>query len=659
MNDIYKTKKQLIEEIEQLRRTVADLEAFTAEDMQEKEVLKYSENVYRNLVDSSLLGVYKATLNGKLIYVNEAFVKICGFNSPEELIKHHIQDVLRSSNGGNNFIDSLKETGQISNCEMEITAKNGQIRNVLLNANLESLVISGMILDITERRKMEEIILSSKLHWESTFNSINDIMTIHDSDYNIIMANKSAQKCLGLPELGIDKEVKCYKYYHGSDRPLENCPSITCKQTNKHAMLIIHEKHLNKYVEIRTIPRLNNNNKFSGVIHIVRDITGLKLKEDTIERQLGHLNALRSIDRAIIGSLDIRITLDIFLSQVITELNIDAASVLLLNPKTQMLEYVINKGFQSNALKYTRLRLGESNAGRAAIERRIVGIPNLKEHIDGFLTSEHFVSENFVTYFGVPLISKGQVKGVLEVFKRYYMEADPEWLEFLEAIADQGAIAIDNATMFNDLQRSNTELILAYDSTIEGWSRAMDLRDKETEGHTQRVTEMTVLIANEMGIKDEDIVQIRRGALLHDMGKMGIPDSILLKPGPLTDEEWVIMKRHPEYAYKMLHKIEYLRPALDIPYYHHEKWDGSGYPQGLKDEQIPLAARIFAVVDVWDALCSDRPYRSAWSKQKVLDYIRSQSGIHFDPEVVEVFLKMSGDINKTGNMKSHIIQKEV
>ncbi len=160
MNDIYKTKKQLIEEIEQLRRTVADLEAFTAEDMQEKEVLKYSENVYRNLVDSSLLGVYKATLNGKLIYVNEAFVKICGFNSPEELIKHHIQDVLRSSNGGNNFIDSLKETGQISNCEMEITAKNGQIRNVLLNANLESLVISGMILDITERRKMEEIILS-------------------------------------------------------------------------------------------------------------------------------------------------------------------------------------------------------------------------------------------------------------------------------------------------------------------------------------------------------------------------------------------------------------------------------------------------------------------------------------------------------------------
>jgi HD-GYP domain-containing protein (c-di-GMP phosphodiesterase class II) len=274
------------------------------------------------------------------------------------------------------------------------------------------------------------------------------------------------------------------------------------------------------------------------------------------------------------------------------------------------------------------------------VERRIVTIPSLTQEPDGFVRSKLFNNEDFITYFAAPLIAKGQIKGVLELFHRAPLEANPEWLEFLETVADQAAVAIDNATLFEGLQRSNIDLTLAYDTTIEGWSRAMDLRDKETEGHTRRVTEMTLRIAHELGIKEEEIVHIRRGALLHDMGKMGIPDSILLKPGPLTDEEWIIMKRHPVYAYEMLHQIEYLRPALDIPYCHHEKWDGAGYPRGLKAEEIPLAARIFAVVDVWDALRSDRPYRPAWPKEKVREHICSLSGTHFDSNVVEVFLKM-------------------
>ena len=163
---------------------------------------------------------------------------------------------------------------------------------------------------------------------------------------------------------------------------------------------------------------------------------------------------------------------------------------------------------------------------------------------------------------------------------------------------------------------------MAYDETIEGWSRAMDLRDKETEGHTQRVTELTLRLANSMGFGAEELVHIRRGTLLHDIGKMGVPDDILRKPGPLTDEEWVIMRRHPQLAYDMLAPIFYLRPATDIPYCHHEKWDGTGYPRGLKGEQIPLAARIFALVDVWDALCSDRPYRKAWPADRVRSYIQ-------------------------------------
>ncbi len=228
---------------------------------------------------------------------------------------------------------------------------------------------------------------------------------------------------------------------------------------------------------------------------------------------------------------------------------------------------------------------------------------------------------------------------MLELFHRSLIDANRDWMGFMEAIADQGAIAIDNATLFDDLQSSNVELVLAYDSTIEGWSKALDLRDKETEGHTQRVTDITVHIARELGINEESIIHFRRGALLHDIGKMGVPDNILLKPGPLTDEEWEIMRRHPVYAREMLYPIEYLRPAIDIPYYHHEKWDGSGYPKRLKGKEIPLSARIFAVVDVWDALRSDRPYRASWPKEKVMEHIHSLSGTHFDPEVVTVFLK--------------------
>jgi putative nucleotidyltransferase with HDIG domain len=190
------------------------------------------------------------------------------------------------------------------------------------------------------------------------------------------------------------------------------------------------------------------------------------------------------------------------------------------------------------------------------------------------------------------------------------------------------------------LQQSNLELALAYETTIEGWSRALDLRDKETEGHTMRVTQMTERLAREFGVPEAELVHIRRGALLHDIGKMGVPDRILLKAGPLDADEWKLMRQHPVYAYELLAPIAFLRPALDIPYCHHEKWNGTGYPRGLCQEQIPLAARLFAVVDIWDALSSDRPYRQAWDTPRVLEHIRSLAGSHLDPRIVPVFLRL-------------------
>ncbi|MEW6584061.1 MAG: HD domain-containing phosphohydrolase [Nitrospirota bacterium] len=363
------------------------------------------------------------------------------------------------------------------------------------------------------------------------------------------------------------------------------------------------------------------------------------LHEQT-EQRLQRLYALHAIDMAISSSLDLRVTLNILLEHVTSQLHADAATVLLLNPYTGVLEYAASRGFRTRAIQKTGLRLGEGHAGKAALERKIVSIANVLRTEDPCVRSQMLSGEVFVAHHAVPLVAKGQVKGVLEVFHRTELRPDLEWLEFFEALAAQAAIAIDNATLFNELQRSNVELTLAYDTTLEGWSRALDMRDRETEGHTARVAEMTVRLARAMGINEPELVHIRRGALLHDIGKMAISDAILLKPSTLTHEECEVMFRHPTHAHKMLLPIPFLKQALNIPYCHHEKWDGTGYPRRLKGEQIPLEARIFSVVDVWDALRSDRPYRRAWPEEKALEYIRSQAGRHFDVGVVSAFLKM-------------------
>ncbi|MFN2298955.1 MAG: HD domain-containing phosphohydrolase [Anaerolineales bacterium] len=380
------------------------------------------------------------------------------------------------------------------------------------------------------------------------------------------------------------------------------------------------------------------------ILSAVSDIAANALRRAALheqtQRRLQHITALRAIDMAITSSLDLRVTLNFFLDQVTIRLGIHAASVLLLDPRTQILQFTAGRGFHTQVLNHTKLRLGEGVAGRAALERRMISVPDLTKSPEGFRRAPLLTEEGFISYFAAPLMAKGQVKGVLEIFHRAPLEPDNEWLEFLDTLAVQAAIAIDNAALFEGLQRSNLELAMAYDATIEGWSRALDMRDRETEGHTVRVTDMTLRLARMMGVGEEELVYVRRGALLHDIGKMGIPDNILLKPGPLTAEEWVIMRRHPEYAYEMLSPINYLRPSLPIPYCHHEKWDGTGYPRGLREEAIPLVARLFAVVDVWDALRSERPYRKAWPDEKVHAHLREQSGRHFDPQIMKLFMKV-------------------
>ena len=355
--------------------------------------------------------------------------------------------------------------------------------------------------------------------------------------------------------------------------------------------------------------------------------------------QIRRLTTLRDIDSAIASSFDLRLTLNILMDQTIKHLNVNAIDIGLYHQELQSITYIGGSGFQSSSASRVQTRIGEGLAGQVIIKQKPFHLTDLQNSPE--IKNEPLLKrEGFVTYIGIPLIVKGQIKGVFEVFHRTPLLPTADWMEFLHTLAGQAAIAIDNSQLFENLQRSNQELIQAYDTTLEGWARALELRDRETEGHTRRVTDLTLRLAKYIGINDTEMINIHRGVLLHDIGKMGVPDQILKKSGPLNEGEWSEMRQHPVYAHNLLSPILFLRGALDIPYCHHEHWDGSGYPRGLKGEQIPHAARIFSVVDIWDALLSDRPYRKAWPQEEVTQYLKDIAGTLLDPTVVEVFLKM-------------------
>jgi HD-GYP domain-containing protein (c-di-GMP phosphodiesterase class II) len=366
--------------------------------------------------------------------------------------------------------------------------------------------------------------------------------------------------------------------------------------------------------------------------HVEELSEGLKDKNRELE-------SLHTIDLAIASSEERNEVLDVILAQAIARLSVDAADILLLDPSEGRLSLAARAGFRTDALLHTKLHAGQGFAGRAIQSDRVV-ISDLDENAEGFQRSPAFAAENFFFYAGCKLMVKGKIVGVLELFRRSPFRPYQSWEMYFKTIAGQAAVALDNSSLLLGLKRANEELLAANEATIEGWAEALELRDRETEGHSRRVTGMTVDLARRFGISGVELDRVRRGALLHDIGKMGIPDSILLKPGKLSDEEFEVMKRHPEIALNLLSRMRFLEGSLDIPYCHHEKWDGSGYPRGLSGIDIPLPARLFSIIDVWDALRSDRPYRASWPEEKVLGHIVSLSGSHFDPEAIEAFLEM-------------------
>jgi len=614
------------------------------------EALRQSENKYRTLIENLPQKIFLKDKNSIYVSCNENYAhdlkikpdEITGKTDydfyPKELAEKYRADDQRIIELRNiedieeRYIHDGQETW-VHTIKIPVKDEKGNIAGIL-----------GIFWDITERKRTENELQESEEKFRTITTSAMDAITMMDNEGNVSFWNKGAEDIFGYSSQEIlGKElhmVLAPQNYHEAFREgfKEFKNTGQGKAIGKTLELTAVKKDGTEIPIELSVSAVKLKGEWNA-IGILRDISKRKQAEKQIQHQLQKLAALREIDRAISSSLDLYVTLKIFLDELVRQLHIDAADVLLLNPYTQTLEYTAGRGFHSKAVERSRVYLGEGHAGRSALKRRLIKIPNLSEAPGDLSRFALLEDEGFVTYYALPLIAKGQVKGVLEIFHRTLLDPDQEWINFLEALAGQVAIAIDNAELFNNMQRANIELTLAYDTTLEGWSRALDMRDKETEGHTQRVAEMTLLLARALKMGEAEMMHIRRGALLHDIGKMGVPDSILQKPGPLTEEEWEIMRKHPMYAYEMLSPIHFLRPALDIPYCHHEKWDGTGYPRGLKGELIPLSARIFSVVDVWDALRSNRPYRPAWPEDKVREYIRQLAEKDFDPKIVEVFLE--------------------
>ncbi|MFN8399477.1 MAG: PAS domain S-box protein [Anaerolineales bacterium] len=617
-----------------------------ATDITERKVaedqLKQSEERYRNTLDTMIEGIQIIDFDWRYTYVNKAVAKQ-GQSTPEKLLGCTMMEAYPGIEHTELF-SILKECmtqRTVKRFENEFVFPDGSSGWFELNIQPAPEGIFILSVDITERKKAEEQLRSSEERFRLMAENIEEGFWITDPNSNEeIYLSPAIERIFGrsTTEL-LAKSFAFIDSVIPEDVPLV----LTNMERQKFGTATDMEYRIRRpdgslrWIWDRAFPIPNPEGNIKLVTGIATDITERKASDAKIQTQVKRLSALNSIDRAISSSISMNVVLDVLLIEVVAQLGVDAASILLLNETTQSLDFAAGKGFHTS-ITHSSVPLGYELAGKVGSERKAIHVPNLFQVEDGIKRKDLVREEHFLEYYGTPLITKGQLKGVLEIFNRESLNPDPDWLNYLETLGGQAAIAIENAQLLEGLQKSNQELFMAYDATITGWSHAMDLRDKETEGHTRRVTELTVKLAERMGISQQQLVHIRRGALLHDIGKLGVPDHILLKPDKLTDEEWNIMRMHPTYARDMLTPINYLRSALDIPYCHHEKWDGTGYPRGLKGEEIPLAARLFAVIDVWDALRSDRPYRAGWSAEKTRDYIQAESGKHFDPKVVEDFL---------------------
>lgn len=605
--------------------------------------------VYRCLKDTSC----------RMVFISEGCKQLTGYD-PEDLLNGDIQYTLLIHPEDRERVQTELQQALDKREPYElsyriITAAN-EIKWVwekgqgIIGKDDQIVALEGFITDISERMKAEEALQESRQMLQTVMDTIPVRVFWKDKKSVYLGCNHVFAKDAGFstPDEIIGKNdfelawLEQAEQYRIDDRVVitSGLPKLNYEepQTTPDNKLV--------WLQTSKVPLRDTQGKIIGVLGTYEDITERKKAEEALrqsyEQTQMHLRCvtiLHNIDKAITTHTDLRVMVDTIINNIIELIGIDAVALLVPSIDGKTMDLAAHTGFAKH--------LQENFSGLIdQLLEEARNAQNAPQYYTNLQTDEPADkdSTNLRLYYksGVilPLLAKDQLKGVLHLYSRQAIHFDADWQNFLQALAMQTAIAIDNTEMFYKMEMKNLELSAAYEATITGWSKALELRDKETKGHSERVTDLTLRLATAMGIPNDQLIHIKRGVLLHDIGKMGIPDSILLKPGALSEDEWIIMRQHPLFAFQLLSPISYLHDAMDIPLCHHEKWDGSGYPRGLKGEDIPLAARIFAIVDVWDALCSSRPYRPAWTRKNALEYIQKESGKHFDPAVVEAFLKV-------------------
>ena len=568
---------------------------------------------------------------GKFLYVNPAYARVAGYSQEEMLELDYDFDLSMEDREVIKQRVAARLRGDTVQTRYEVKILDRKGRDIWLDVTGGMIMYQGApallntAIDITERKRAEANLKLQSTALEAAANAI----VITDQNGKITWVNTAFTSLTGFSfndSIGQDMHI----LYSGvQDQVFYNEMLGTIKSGRSwQGELINKRKDGSLYLEEMFItPVRDGKGSLSNYVAIKQDITERRHRQQELETISLVSSALRTTNNRS-GILDV------IVQQMTELLNAVGITIAWLDPDNGGTTYLTGGG------QWKSLTGKRSGKGRGLVGKTIrSGEPGIYPDAqnDPDFPSKELVRE-INSVVSSPLTVQGKTLGALVVGRN--TRFSDEELKLLRSISDMTASALNRAELIEQLRTQTAELAEAYDGTIEGWARAMELRDKETQGHSERVTEMTLQVARAMGLRGTDLEQIRRGVLLHDIGKMGIPDHILLKPGSLSEDEWQIMRRHPQYAYDMLSAVPYLRPAIDIPYCHHERWDGKGYPQGLKADKIPLYARIFAVVDVWDALTSERPYRPAWTEADALKHIQNQSGKHFDPHVVNVFLKI-------------------
>ncbi len=614
--------------------------------------LRESEDRFRDLVENSRDLICTHALDGRILTVNPWAAHSLGY-AREAVEGRNLREFLVPESAAQlpGYLRAVQRRGAVQ-AVIQVRTAAGEVRlwefhSTLRTEGVAAPIVRGMAHDVTERMRAEAALWESEHKYRTLVETAEDVILMSDLDGRQLYRNPAFYTSQGLdPQAPVAEDI--YDRIHPDDVPQLRAAlgQIRAEGTFTYEYRLRHTRgHWMNRLARSTLLR-DEAGQPTGFITVIRDITGRKQAEAQVQRQLRFLTALREIDRAISGSLDPRLSLTLLLTHTTAELGVDAGAVWVFRPETQTLERLVERGLRPRPPHLSTQRLGEGPVGRAALERRPLFLADLNAPEAQSRLVEAALAEGFASLHALPLIAKGEVRGVLEVYQRPPAPgapprpSEPEWHDFLHALAGEAAIALDNAQLFAGLQRANMDLTAAFDRLLESLARALDQRGGEPEGHSRRVADLAEALGRALSLSGADLSHARHGALLHDLGKLSVPETILFKPGPLTEAEWQVVRAAPAVARDLLWLVAPLRPAVAAVLSQHEHWDGSGYPDGLKGEQIPLLGRLCAAASAYAALQAERPYRAALTAGQARAHMQAGAGQQFDPRVVKALLEL-------------------